>query len=315
MMFARIVIFCLFAVGCTSDMPKANLVHSSPAIVEVPATTRSAWTFGEAKGVKFVTPFWNIHTTIAVDSIVDSLPNFYADILDHYATIFGEFPYPQKNIDVFIFANEMQWQQKLKQMLGAQAEEWYSLGRGGLTVDGVGILYHLDFRSRSRVTLRIAAHEGWHQYAESVFIDCLPTWLDEGIGTWMEGFRIRNGKVRFTPSSNWDRLTTLRKIIAANRLDTLEYLLESDPSGILSTGRTNLLGYYAQLWAFTSFIIEFEQGKYMPGLHEMLTSALTGNLREPRNGWLYSFTSNPVEMEREYNEWVVKYAKPGTSWR
>jgi hypothetical protein len=107
----------------------------------------------------------------------------------------------------------------------------------------------------------------------------------------------------------------MRKIISANRIDSLEYLLESDPSAILSTGRTNLLGYYAQLWAFTSFIVEFEQGKYMPGLHRILTSALHGTLREPRGGWLYAFTSDPGEMEREYNGWVLQYTKPGSSWR
>ena len=314
-MFIKICFVCLLTVSCGTATPKLNQFHSSPTIVAEPFVNRSSWNFGTHEGVKFQTPFWNIHTTIQIDSIVDSLPSFYSDLLDHYTTIFGEFPYPRKQIEVFLFAEELQWKEKLKRMLGNQAKEWYSLGRGGLTVDGVGVLYHLDSRSRSRVTLRIAAHEGWHQYAESVFINCLPTWLDEGIGTWMEGFRIRNGKVLFTPSSNWDRLTTMRKIISANQIDSLEYLLESDPSAILSTGRTNLLGYYAQLWAFTSFIVEFEQGKYMPGLHRILTSALHGTLREPRGGWLYAFTSDPREMEREYNGWVLQYTKPGSSWR
>jgi len=177
------------------------------------------------------------------------------------------------------------------------------------------VLYNLDRRGRSRVTLRIAAHEGWHQYAESVFKDCLPTWLDEGIGTWMEGFRIRNGEIKFMPASNWDRLSTLRKIVSADKLDSLNSLITSEPSALLLTGRSALLSYYAQLWALTSFIVEFENGKYLPGLHAVLASALEGTLQEPNGGWMFAFTDNPTQIEREYKEWVVQYVRPGSTWR
>jgi len=277
--------------------------------------TRKPWDFHGNDGVEFVTPYWDIRSTIKISRITDSLPSFYADLLDHYTTVFGELPYPQNKIDVFLFENESQWQRKLVDMIGSDAKEWFSLGRGGLTVDGTGVLYHLDSRGRSRVTLRIAAHEGWHQYAEAVFKNCLPTWLDEGIGTWMEGFRIRSGKTRFMPASNWDRLTTLRKIVAADRLDSLASLIASDPATLLSNGRSTLLGYYAQLWAVTCFIIEFDNGRYVPALRSVLNAALAGTLHTPRGGWLYAFTDSPSQMEQEYKEWVVQFAKPGTSWR
>ena len=91
--------------------------------------------------------------------------------------------------------------------------------------------------------------------------------------------------------------------------------MKSEPSALLATGRTTLLAYYAQLWAFTSFIVEYEQGKYMPALRRVLNSALAGTLRTPRGGWLYAFTSSPAELEKEYEEWVVHFAKPGSSWR
>jgi len=291
------------------------MAHSSPAVAELPTVVKSTWSFYGEEGAQFVTPHWNIRTTIPIPRIVDSLPDFYNDLLEHYTTVFGILPYPNKHIDVFLFANESQWQRKLQEILGSEAEEWFSLGRGGLTVDGIGLLYHLDKRGRSRVTLRIAAHEGWHQYAESVFEDCLPTWLDEGIGTWMEGFRVRSGETKFMPASNWDRLSTLRKIIIADRLDSLNYLIASDPSTLLASGRTTLLGYYAQLWALTSFLVEFEDGKYLPALRGILHHALQGTLREPEGGWMLVFTDDPIEMEREYREWVVQYTRPGSSWR
>ena len=209
----------------------------------------------------------------------------------------------------------LQWQTKLLQMLGEDAEHWFQLKSGGVTIDGTAVLYHLDRRGRSRVTLRIAAHEGWHQYAEAAFISCLPTWLDEGIGTWMEGFRIRRGEVQFLPASNWDRLTTLREIMNSGRMSSLQDLMQSDPSSLLSTGRTTLLGYYAQLWGLVSFIIEFEDGKYMPALRTILQEAATGEIREPERGWLSYFSNNQKEFENEYNKWVVQYVRPGSQWR
>ena len=303
---------CLLC-SCKSDKSSPSKYH--PAVVPITSALKTEWSYYGEEGVQFVTPNWNIRTTIQIPRIVDSLPDFYNDLLHHYTTVFGELPYPQKAIDVFIFANESQWQRKLHEILGDSAEEWYSLGRGGLTVDGIGVLYHLDKRGRSRVTLRIAAHEGWHQYAETVFIDSLPTWLDEGIGTWMEGFRIRSGETIFMPASNWDRLSTLRKIVSADRLDSLNYLIGANPSELLATGRTNLLGYYAQLWAFTSFIVEYDDGKYMPALRRLLQDALEGHLRKPNGGWIFAFTNSPLEIEEEYRDWVKQYVRPGTSWR
>jgi hypothetical protein len=309
---ALLILMLLLSGSCVA-FRKESTVNATLTVA--PEVTRSTWMFMGNEGVVFKSPYWEIHSTIQNAQIVDALPDFYADLLEHYTTVFGELPYPKRRIDVFLFADKIQWQQKLEQMMGNDAKEWFSLGRGGLTIDGVAVLYHLDSRGRSRVTLRIAAHEGWHQYAESVFINCLPTWLDEGIGTWMEGFRIRSGKVRFTPSSNWDRLSTLRKIVSNKRLESLDSLMKSDPSTLLATGRTTLLAYYAQLWAFTSFIVEYENGKYMPALRSVLNSALAGTLRTPRGGWLHAFTSSPVELEKEYEEWVVQFVKPGSSWR
>jgi hypothetical protein len=110
-------------------------------------------------------------------------------------------------------------------------------------------------------------------------------------------------------------LSTLRKIVSADKLDSLNSLLTSEPSALLSTGRSTLLSYYAQLWALTSFIVEFDNGKYLPRLHAVLASALEGTLKKPRGGWMYAFTYNPIQMEREYKGWVVQYVRPGSTWR
>jgi hypothetical protein len=304
----------LFANACSTSI--TNEPVTQHAVETTDATMfESPWVFEGDEGVRYVSDVWDIRTTIKYEHILESLPPFYDALIERYTTVFGVLPYPKEKMDVFLFASEEQWQSKLSQMLGKEAEHWFQLKSGGVTIDGIAVLYHLDRRGRSRVTLRIAAHEGWHQYAEAAFVSCLPTWLDEGIGTWMEGFRIRRGEVQFLPASNWDRLTTLREIINAGRMSSLNVLMQSDPSTLLSTGRTTLLGYYAQLWGLVSFIIEYEDGKYMPALRTLLQEAAIGAIREPSKGWLSYFSTDQVLFEKEYNKWVVQYVRPGSSWR
>jgi hypothetical protein len=131
----------------------------------------------------------------------------------------------------------------------------------------------------------------------------------------MEGFRIRRGEVQFLPASNWDRLTTLRTIIQADRLSSLTELMQSDPSKLLSNGRTTLLGYYAQLWGLVSFIIEFEEGKYFPALRTLIQEAASGTIREPKGGWISCFSLDKDAFEKEYRGWVSQYVRPDGQWR
>jgi len=316
-MMLRALVFTCFVCAVSCGTPKGQLTVPRPAAEPTPEVLNETWSWKTHAGTHLITDGWNIKTTISYDHIVDSLPNFYESLLKHYSTVFGELPYPRERLNVFIFADETQWKQKVSELLGPEASQWGGLGRGGLTIDGTAVLFHLDSRGRSRATFRIAAHEGWHQYAEAVLKNCLPTWLDEGIGTWMEGFRIRRGELVFQPASNWDRLSTLRTIVASDRLSSLSSLLTADPSKLLAQSRGSLLGYYAQLWAFTSFIMEYNDGQYRPALRNILLAAQDGHLQKPngRAGWLLTFTEDPEKMESEYRTWVKEYVRPGNSWR
>ncbi len=320
--FVTLLVSLCLTLGCASknyrfgisDQPietnASSLESTSEEMSELP------WSFQDNAGKRFVNDYWDICTTLEYDYIVDSLPTFYEALLIRYKTAFGDLPIPTSPMKVYLFSSQEEWQEQLIRMLGyRQAEHWFQLESGGITIDGTAVLYHLDRRGRSRVTLRIAAHEGWHQYAEKVCLKPIPTWLDEAIGTWMEGFRLRRGEVQFMPASNWDRLATLRRIVSANRLSPLKELMNSEPSDLLADGRTNLLAYYAELWGLMSFIVEYEGGKYFSSLRHLLNCAVDGTLREPTRGWLAWFTDEPKEFEQEYKEWVVDYCRPGAQWR
>ncbi|MBT5409559.1 MAG: DUF1570 domain-containing protein [Phycisphaerae bacterium] len=311
-----VVLLSVCCIGCAATKYNPPQDDADMHSIDDGSMQKIPWAFEGDEGERFMNDVWDIRTTMKYQHIVDSLPSFYTALLQRYSTVFGEFPLPASQMDVYLFATQEQWQSQLVKMLGCrEAQHWFQLESGGITIDGKAILYHLDRRGRSRVTLRIAAHEGWHQYAEKIFKKPIPTWLDEGIGTWMEGFRLRRNEVQFLPASNWDRLTTLRRIVAGNRLHTLDELMNSDPSDLLETDRSTLLGYYAQLWGLVSFIIESDNGKYFPALQLILESALQGTIQEPNQGWLFCFAEDPVEFEKEYNTWIVEYVKPGTSWR
>ena len=308
------VMLCLAFIRCSSTQTIEHSIPKATGTSDV-AVTALPWSFQGDEGERILTEVWDIRTTIKYQHILDSLPTFYEALIDRYTTVFGELPYPSNVMDVYLFATEEQWQAQLERMLGRDAKHWFQLKSGGVTVDGTAVLYHLDSRGRSRVTLRIAAHEGWHQYAEATFLKCIPTWLDEGIGTWMEGFRIRRGEVQFMPTTNWDRLTTLRAIIQADRLAPLDELIASDPSSLLSNGRTTLLGYYAQLWGLVSFIVEYKDGTYLPALKQLLQEAVAGTIRTPSEGWLSCFSSDQTAFEQEYKEWIVQFTRPSSQWR
>ena len=165
-----VILISVCCVGCAAtkyNPPQEDVdMHS----IDDGSMQKIPWDFEGDEGERFMNDMWDIRTTMKYQHIVDSLPIFYTALLQRYSTVFGELPLPASQMDVYLFATQEQWQSQLVKMLGRrEAQHWFQLESGGITIDGKAILYHLDRRGRSRVTLRIAAHEGWHQYAEKIF--------------------------------------------------------------------------------------------------------------------------------------------------
>ena len=137
----------------------------------------------------------------------------------------------------------------------------------------------------------MAAHEGWHQFVQAVFADPLPVWLDEGVASWMEGFRWDPSDPRrpiFSPWTNVERHDALRAAATSAGVLGLQELLNARPQDLIASSSGETLRYYAQVWALTHFLFEGAGGALRPALRSMLTDAAAGRLydrvREVRGG-------------------------------
>lgn len=288
-------------VGCASNSP-TNVSHHGafseecePTTVRIEAAdsliaaelpeaisyTSTPWKFGAYDGQLLSTPNYRVYTTVQMESFVDQLPLFYELALAHYTSVLGDLPQPDTVLETYLFHDRRQWQAKTQQMLPDQANIFGSLGRGGFTTRGIAVLYYIDFRNSttSRDTFAIAAHEGWHQYTQQTFRHTLPVWLEEGIATYMESFSLtHDGTPQFRPWANRERRTALARAVRDNDLIPLGELLRRSPQAFLESSRDNLLVYYAQVWALTRFMVEWDDGRYRSGLEEALQDAAHGRL-------------------------------------
>lgn len=269
----------------------------------------------------------------------DRVPRFLEQALEWYTTALGELPRPSRRMDTFLMETRSQWERLTRRSMGDDAEIYLRIQRGGFAAGGRAMYFYIGQRD----TLVIAAHEGWHQYTQSTFRSPLPIWLEEGIATYMEGFRWgRRGDSlpRFSPWSNPERFDTLRAAARAGRLMSLEQLLHTAPQDLMTGGggggggADGALDYYAQVWALIHFLNEAEDGTYQVALTNMVRDAANGTLmkhfkdaygsralsiyasrrRGPELLLLYTKKPLPV-LEREYADFVAKATSLGARTR
>ncbi len=336
-------------IGCTSEAatPLSRTLPSPAAVADpprVPATappspgvvrSSTVWSDGGIAGVRVRTEHYNLHLALKDPTFRDMLPAYMEACHFAYATVLGELPIPNDQLELYIFSSRSPWEEWTKNTLGKDADIYLGLGRGGFTADGVSVLYDLG-----RVdTLTIAAHEGWHQFSQKSLKHPLPTYLEEGLACWMEGTRLsRDGvPMAFKPWKNFERWTELRNAFRDENLISLGELLETSPQLCLQKGKNSLLTYYAQCWALIHFLHDGEQGKYRPSLLRLMKDAAEGKLAAKlagsraianpilRKKAVQSRTGNGVMLEYfnpdfsalkgEYDRFVVEVCKRGAGDR
>lgn len=282
--------------GCAGPAPyQAGATAAYPplrdtALAAVPATPtalpltveaqQEPWRFAAYHGTVITTDHYRIYTTIEAKRILERLPVFLEHAMVRYTTALALLPLPPRPLETYIFGDRRQWKAKTRQLLPDQAGTFENLGRGGFTTRGISVLYYIDWHRYDRDTLAIAAHEGWHQYTQSTFRHPLPVWLEEGIATYMEGYRFppTEDAPEFTPARNHERSNALGDALRQDEMIPLRVLFTQTPQGFLAEGKDRLLTYYAQVWALTRFLAEGENGRYREALGEILQDAIDGRL-------------------------------------
>jgi len=258
--------------GAAPNAEGVGTVEATPGIL-----SDDPWSFGEVKGNVVRTEHYRVYTTERNSVIKSRMLVFVEYALAHYRTALGPLPAPPQRLYTYLMDNRPQWERLTQRLMGDQANELTRIQRGGYAFNGVGVYYDLGLFD----TLAIAAHEGWHQYTQRTFRSPLPVALEEGIATYMEGFRWSQQSAdapRFLPWANFERFEQLRRDTAAGRLVPLAVLQQSTPQEIIAENPDRALTYYAQVWALIHFLNEGDDGKYAPALRSMLRDAAEGQL-------------------------------------
>jgi hypothetical protein len=239
------------------------------------------WTYNSREGRIIRTPNYRIFTTQADTVLNARVPMFVEGALDHYRTAFAAsgqpLPRPELKLDTFVLATRHDWTMLTKQLTGEQAELYLRIPRGGFAFGGKALLYDIGTRD----TLAILSHEGWHQYTQRTFKQPLPIWLEEGLGTYMEGHRWAGAgglKPMFLPWCNTERFDQLRRAQAQGGLMRLPELLDSAPQDLMNPSTEAAINYYAQVWALTHFLAEGGEGKYREAFGQLLADAAGGTM-------------------------------------
>ena len=262
------------------------------------------WSFGTHEGEMIITPTHVLHVTVPAGSTRDVLPIFTSRALDHYRSMIpvsdkavspnsaygervgggapepridvGPLPAPTERMSTFVFDDRPQWAAWTQRRLGRDAGTYLAIERGGYTIDAESVLWDIGRYD----TLCMLAHEGWHQYTQTVFRHPLPTFLEEGLAAYAEGhsFRRRDEEPRFMPWRNLERYGQLRGANYRNRLIDLDELITRPPQAFVSAGERSLLTYYAQVWVLLHYLVEGADGEYLPGLRRLLRDAAEGRI-------------------------------------
>ena len=254
--------------SCSSHAPDARS-SPSPSLYAV-----EPWRAINANGGQVATASHKLYFTNATSPLVQHLPAFLDGASLHYANALANLPIAKTQYRTFITTTQNEYKLLATQHLGSDASAFVGIRRGGFSAGGIAIYMDIGLHD----TLMLASHEGWHQYAQTTFTDPVPIWLDEGVATYMEGFRLDGtlGKPRFLPWANLERFDRLRLIVEANELTPLPTLLSQSPDELLKQSESRALDYYAQVWALIRFLHEYRDGAYAKSLSTMLEDAANG---------------------------------------
>lgn len=272
------------AIGaCSSSSPRTESARTDQGRAQrVPiqrfVAERTPWTYLGREGWEYHTPSAVVRTTVRDRAMLIRLPSFIELSQAHARHAIAPLANPQERITTYMLGTRAEWESLTQRLLGEHAGVYLAMERGGFAAGTVGV--YRDIGPKDSFT--IAAHEGWHQFANAALTDKLPVWLDEGIACYIEGFRWSEADPDtpdFRPWANLERYDQLRRAASSGTLMSLHTLVNTRPQDHMRTdkGADRVLTYYAQLWALVHF---FRERGYSTGLSRALVLAQDGRLLE-----------------------------------
>ncbi len=325
-------LLCTLLSSCDSAPKPSGFelpVTATPTTAPVETVlARDAWSFGSTRGIALTTRSYRIYTT-SQGSLPTRLPIFLETALLHDRTAIVPLPAPAERMETFVLANRSEWTRCVQMIWAEKADPYLTIQRGGVTAGGKSVLYDIGPRD----TLVLAAHEGWHQFAQVTFKEQLPTWLDEGIACYMEGFRTdtATNQYVFLPWANPERFDRLRDAKASGVLLSLREVIESSPSRQISASRGDALTWYAQAWALVHWLNEADGAARKPALEKIIQDGAAGRIlshveeklgpraavyvRQKRPGpeiFLSYFGNSIDEADRSYQDFISRVVSTGS---
>lgn len=298
--------------ACTHQAPRDILLGSlertppptqgEPAVIE-------PWTCMGIDGLCIRTQRWDICTTIMQPTLHARLPVALEAALAAMRAKLDSasftLPEPTETMTTCLMSDRRQWSNLAKIILPLHAGAMQGIGRGGFTSEGVALLYDIDRRSHCRDTMALALHEGWHQYAQTALHRPLPAWVDEGLATVMEGFRLLPDSVQIDHAANRQRERRAWWMLRRGRMRSLREFAADDPHAAMARSNTSLLDYYGQAWAVMRFMLG--DPARTQTIQSILEAAATG--RRSPSGSL----DNPA-LDVEFRQWCLTHLQPDW-WR
>lgn len=283
---------------------------------------RTDWRFGRIGGQKFITQHYHIYTTADNRVLLAHLPGFMEAAHTQYLKLTGLPDEARKErMSLYVMGSREQWAMLTQEVTGPHSELFLAIENGGYCYEGTCVLWDMGHFA----TFSVAAHEGLHQFLHYRVRNGLPSWVEEGLATQMEGFDVYgNEAVRFNPDHNVLRPNDLRNAIASERWLGVPALLTTDPGEQIHGAPLTAPQYYGQVWALIMYIRS--QPKYLQGFQRMIADARLGKLPGPpmeaeaRTGGEYrraiavpvfrKYISDDLSgFEREFRKYASKLAR------
>jgi len=223
-------------------------------------------------------------------------------------------------MECHLFATRNQWAQFTEAKTGMDANIYLKISRGAYTIRDWFVAYYIGDIG----TYSVAAHEGWHQFANRHFKGRLPPFLEEGMACMFEDVQWDGDLPRFNLSMNPARAQSLRKAVDEGQLFPLEQLVTLHAGEIVNMSDVKIEAFYGQDWAFARYLWEGENGRFRPALLKLLADTADGTVQDPTGSLRRSYLPwNPAgvrpmlehylgedfaQIEKGYREFINKVA-------